>query len=230
MYMYKDRYFSIMGDSISALEGFIPAGYAHYYGREMEFLTGIHSWKDMWWGQVLCHFGGRLLVNNAWSGSYVTKAESCQVLSYGCSDARCGALAADGVTPDHIFVFIGSNDRGACFPLSSKDKTDLRVIENAYGLMLDKIKRNYPLAQIWCFTLLKTTCSLEPEFVFPNRQQGYPMEDYGELISKAARQRECHVIDLFHCEGLCDTVDRLHPNYAGMQWIAKNVIAAMEKV
>ncbi len=227
--MYTGKFFSIMGDSISTLEGYIPSGFACFYDRSNQFETGIHCSRDTWWGSVLAHFQGKLLVNNSWSGSYVTRPRGCQIPSYGCSDERTGGLGDGERVPDHIFVFIGTNDRGACFPLQSNDKQDMTVIENAYAAMLDKLKENYPQAEIWCFTFPKTTCSVEPDFVFPTTQLGIPMESYGQLICQVAAEKGCHGIDLYHCDGFCDTIDRLHPNYAGMQWIAQNVIAAMEE-
>ncbi len=225
---FEDKYFSIIGDSVSTYEGYLPEGYPSFYSYRGAFITGIYGWKDTWWGQVIEHFGGKLLINNSWSGSYVCKPKNCEIESYGCSDARAGGLGEDGISPDQIFVFLGTNDRGAGFELTSEDKRDISVIENAYGVMLDKIKKNYPSAEIWCITFPITTCSREPYFVFPETQKGVPMESYGELVKKVAAEKACHVIDLWDKEQLCDTLEGLHPNYMGMKMIADKVISAME--
>ncbi len=227
MNVYQDQYFSILSDSISTFEGYVPTGYPAFYDRMNGYATGVLSPEETWWGRVIAHFGGQLLVNNSWSGSYVSRAPQCEIESYGCSDARTGGLSAGGVLPDHIFVFIGTNDRGACFPLTSEDKSDLSVIENAYGRMLDKLKANYPNAEIWCLTFPVTTCSRNPFYKFPKTQMGVPMERYVELVKAVAGSRGCRVIDLSAGE-MCDTVDGLHPNFDGMKTIADKVIAAME--
>ncbi len=226
---YKDKYFSIIGDSLSTFEGYIPDGYACFYGRANSYITNIYGWRDTWWGRVIEYFGAKLLVNDSWSGSYLCKAPSCEIESYACSDARTGNLGRDGIQPDVILVNIGTNDRGARFPLYSEDKDDLSVIENAYVSMLDKLKKNYPRAEIWCCTFCKTTCSLEPYFIFPKYNGDIPMEEYSELIIKAAESRGCNVIDIFDRAGLCDTIECLHPNYDGMMAIAEEVIWAMDK-
>ncbi len=226
---FKDRYFSILGDSISTYEGYLPSGYPSFYSYRGAFVTDIHGYRDTWWGQVIEHFEGKLLVNNSWSGSYVCKPESCEIESYGCSDERTGGLGNEGNTPDHIIILLGTNDRGAGFTLTSEDKSDLSVIDNAYGVMLDKIKRNYPNAEIWCCTFPKNTCSQEPFFKFPATQMGIPMENYGELIKRVALEKQCRVIDLWDNEELCDTLEGLHPNYSGMCMIAGKVIRAMEQ-
>lgn len=229
MSAFKDQYFSILSDSIGTFEGYIPTDYPSFYSRWNRGITNVYGPEETWWGRVIAHFGARLLVNNAYSGSCVCKTSECEVESYGCSDARCGGLHNEAHTPDHILVYIGSNDRGRCLQLHSEDKTDLSVLENAYGLMLDKLRSNYPQAVIWCCTFPKTTCSSEPEFVFPESQAGVPMAEYARLIRNAAAARQCRVIDLAETAELVDTIDHLHPNYDGMKAIADAVIAEMEK-
>ncbi len=226
---YKDKYFSVLGDSISTYEGYLPEGYPSYYSYGDSRVTGILGFRDTWWGQLIRRLGAKLLVNNSWSGSLVCRTEQSEIESYGCSDARTGGLGADGILPDVIIVFMGTNDRGRGLPAESEDKTDLSVLENAYGVMLDKLKRNYPRAEIWCCTLPKTTCSRDPYFEFPRICAGKPTESWGELIARTASARGCRVIDLWDEEKLCDTIDHLHPNYLGMTLIADMAEAAMTR-
>jgi len=40
---YADKYFSVVGDSISTLEGFNPDGYKVFYYGERKELSAIHS-------------------------------------------------------------------------------------------------------------------------------------------------------------------------------------------
>ncbi len=138
---YKNKYFSLLGDSISTYEGYLPQDYPSYYSHRDSYVTNIYGSRDTWWGQVIQHFKARLLVNNSFSGSYVCRAKNCETQSYGCSDLRTSCLSQSGIMPDVIIVFLGTNDRGAGFALTSEDKSDLSVIENAYAAMLDKIKK-----------------------------------------------------------------------------------------
>ncbi len=223
---FKDKYFSIIGDSASTYEGYLPEGYPAFYSYYNA--SGIYGYRETWWGQVLEHFGARLLVNNSYSGSYVSKPENCETESYGCSDKRCSGLASDGVSPDHIVVWMGLNDVGAGFPLTSADKSDLSVFENAYALMLDKIKHNYPNATIWCCTFPVFTYSQEICYESLESKLNNSRKVCGDIIKETAARKGCRVIDLFDKNALCDTVDGLHPNYQGMRMIANKVIAAME--
>ncbi len=225
---FANAYISIMGDSLSTYEGYLPEGYPAFYSYRNALVAGILNWRETWWGQVIEHFGAHLLVNNSWSGSFVCKPVGCEIESYGCSDARVNGLAAEGCVPDHILVCLGTNDRGAGFRLTGTDPSDLSVIENAYGVMLDKMKARYPQAEIWCCTFPVTTCSRDPDYVFPRTQKWGPTECYGACIAAVARARGCHVIDLWDEEKPCDTIDGLHPNYAGMCAIAERVIRCME--
>ncbi len=227
---FKDKYFSILGDSISTLDGFNPRGYAVFYAGENKYRTNVYSIDDTWWGQLIRHFGGILLANDSWSGSTVCKPPYSELESYACSDMRTSALGRDGISPDHIIVYIGTNDRGYRFPLSdSKHTDDLSVIENAYSLMLGKLKLNYPSATVWCCTFPKTKISYEPDFVFPEYNGSVPMSDYASLIKRLAAAHNARVIDLAaHCEP-CDTIDSLHPTADGMRAISAAAIKEMER-
>lgn len=60
-------YVSVIGDSISALNGYIPEGNDPYYG------TGIGGYQNMWWWQFCQKLKATPLVIEAWSGSTVTQ-------------------------------------------------------------------------------------------------------------------------------------------------------------
>ncbi len=230
MSRFEGKLFSIIGDSLSALEGYVTPGYPSFYTMATQYRTGILSAKDMWWGHVRDHFGMQLLSNNAWAGSTVTKMPGYKVESYGCSDGRCASLGVDGVLPDHIFVLIGANDRGLSRPLvgDATDGGDMAVFPHAYAAMLDKIIRNYPDAELWCITMPRTSCTVAPGLQYPAVLSDEHTLPYNEVIIQAARARGCHVIDLFECATPCDTCDALHPDYQGMETLAAKVIADME--
>ncbi len=226
---YKNKLFSILGDSMSTYEGLLPTDYPAFYTHSIAFTAGISGWDKTWWGQVIKYFGAELLVNNSWSGSFVTRPYGCEIESFGCSDARTGGLGFDAVDPDCIIVFLGANDRGFGVQLTG-EKEDLTAFDNAYSLMLDKIKRNYPNAEIWCLTLPITTCTAEPGFIFPETHRGISSESYGIEIKRMADKKQCRVIDLWDREEPCDTIEGLHPNYKGMCTIASRVVSAMSDI
>lgn len=117
--------FSIFGDSISTLEGYIPAGWRNYYEGAEADETGVHAYEDTWWGQVIAHFGGELLANASYSGSMVEGADfpagnsperiaalGGTVPACGSSDAAVAYNPMSESHPDVILAFIGINDYG----------------------------------------------------------------------------------------------------------------------
>ncbi len=218
MNSYKNQYISILGDSVSTFEGWLPQGQPSFYSRRSRMETGIYGPEETWWGRVLAYFDAKLLVNNSWSGSFVCRAPRCQVESCGCSDGRTGSLGDGDLTPDHIFVFMGANDAGSGFPVTGGPAGDPSFFDNAYGLMLRKLRIYYPGAVIWCLTFPCKTRKGEADRL--------PQEAYVSRIRQAAESSGCRLIELG--EVRCDTQDGLHPNYEGMKAIAQRVIEVME--
>jgi lysophospholipase L1-like esterase len=123
--------FSVMGDSISTLGGYIPQGWRCHYEGEVS-IPGVSRMQETWWGQVIEHFGGNLVGNASFSGSTVEGFG----FPAGCSSKRAAALvggsAGSGVSttndigentgeiaceisgekPQVVLVFIGINDYG----------------------------------------------------------------------------------------------------------------------
>lgn len=238
---YNGKYFSVLGDSISTLEGFNPSGYKVFYEDENCFRTGVNDMKDTWWGKVIEFFGGQLLVNNSWSGSRVTKLPNCRELfPSGCSDERTNGLHIDSVKPDIIIVYLGINDwafgakvdfeRVGFFDKLIKVRTDEyskgdeTVFSVAYNKMLSKLKRNYPDTEIWCCTLNTTFMSSKPEFSFPYTYAGTHIEVYNNIIKTAVQTYDCNLIDLYGYHVPYDAVDGTHPTVAGMDTLATMII------
>lgn len=228
--LYYKKQFSILGDSVSTLEGYNPRGYAlFYYGEKCE-RTQVREYKDTWWGKVIDFLGGELLVNNSWSGSRVTKLpDKDKLFPSGCSDERTSSLHINEVTPDVIFVNLGTNDwaRGvtpcvADHILGKDDYTD--VFEDAYGLMLSKLRANYPNAEICCCTLSNTFISEKPKWEFPSQYGGVHIDTFNEIIRHEAASHGCRLIDLAMYGWPYDSVDGSHPNAAGMNTIATMII------
>lgn len=66
----KGRGFSVLGDSISTLMGWVPEGWRVHYEGEVH-VDGVERPQDTWWGRVIDHFGGYLVANSSFSGSVV---------------------------------------------------------------------------------------------------------------------------------------------------------------
>ncbi|MBP5765882.1 MAG: hypothetical protein J6X47_02735, partial [Clostridia bacterium] len=92
---YKGKYFSVVGDSISTLYGYIPDGYALYYEPATMEVAGIEGPDDTWWGQIIKRLGGKLLKNNSWSGSTVSYHAEFTPGSFAYLDSRM-SLLGDG--------------------------------------------------------------------------------------------------------------------------------------
>ncbi len=168
-----DAGFSIMGDSISTLGGFIPPRWRCHYEGEVS-IPSVNSEDATWWGQVIAHFGGHLVANSSFSGSTVEGFG----FPAGCSAERAeGLIGIEGEKPQVVLVFMGINDYGwgsarnqvmgnsasrSANPqdlggqepvLLTVDNVAIRRFKSAYATMLDNIRTVAPDAQIWCLTL-----------------------------------------------------------------------------
>ena len=225
---YKNKYISILGDSISTFEGCSEPKDAAFYNIERKIISHIATLSDTWWGQVIEKLGAKLLVNNSISGSSVTWHPSYEIQSYGCSDERTCSLSREGVSPDIIFVYLGTNDWGAGVKIvDEKNPDDLTVFYNAYREMLCKLKMNYPEAIICCLTLATSFCSRRKDFEFPYYSGGWHIAEYCNLIKRCADENQCLIIDLFNCMEPYDTIDGFHPNSDGMKTITDAVLKSL---
>ena len=218
---------SIMGDSISTYEGFIPEGYDLYYTAEKRAVNGMDSVRDTWWSQVLDALDAKLLVNNAYSGSLVTGDEFPSASGM----ERTSALARDGITPDMILVYMGVNDFGFAIPCdrSYAESPDEPTFRDAYTTMLRRMQANYPAARIVCGTILKPRKTLDPAWSFDEKWAYLtPLDEFNERIRLAATECGVAVADLAAAAGgpCYEVEDDLHPNKRGHAqmsalWIAE---------
>ena len=52
---YRDKYISILGDSISTLEGYNKSPFAEFYNGGHKLLYNVHGISDTWWGMLIEH-------------------------------------------------------------------------------------------------------------------------------------------------------------------------------
>lgn len=229
---YAGKQFSILGDSISTLEGFNPRGYQVHYRADNREKTGIWAPEETWWGKVISFFGGELLVNDAWSGCRVTRMPGAKDrFPSACSERRTGNLHRGNVLPDVILVYLGINDWGNGVPVTQEGEASVETANTcfsmAYSLMLRRLRENYPKAEILCCTLCETFISAKPGFRFPEAHGGIALREYNQQIGNVARAWGCRVLDL-HAEGIpLDTLDGIHPNAEGMDTLAMLLVRQM---
>ena len=210
--MKEPKYFSVMGDSISTLLGYNPDGYAVYYDAVQGRCADIYSPEDTWWGMVIKALGGRLLVNNSFSGSTVCSHPAYEIESYASSDTRTAALHTEGKDPDVVMILMGINDFGLGFSTEQ--------FEREYRSMLEKIRHRYQAAEIWCLTLPK--CENE-------RRRDVQMSDFCSAIRRSAEELGCRAFDICSPAKEYITLDGYHPTREGMIAIADEIIAASDR-
>ncbi len=198
---YNGKKFSILGDSISTFVMYTPTDgvfYSGYLCRQ----AGIAGVRDTWWMRIINELGGEFCMNDSWAGTTVSgRAVLC-----GCSEARTAALGE----PDVILVFMGLNDAAYGVPLDE--------FAADYSLMLSRLRRNYPAAEIWCGTLMQGDYAGSSFF---NAEAVMPFEAFNEAIREAAAANSCRVADIASFGLPYDSVDGAHPNYDGMKEIAE---------
>ncbi len=225
---------SILGDSISTFKGWIPEGNLVFYPEN----GTVKDVAQTWWKIVLDELGLTLCANGSSSGSASFGYSQEANPMYGCSDHRISQLAgADGVAPDIIIVYMGTND--VLMSAAIGDNDGLQAVEeglvgslsDGYTMILDKIKRQYPQAQVYCCTLLPVgdwgTTEAQPFVPFVNGQN-VTSEAYSERIRLIAGNRGLPIIDLEKCGITIDnmaemTADGVHPTAEGMRLIADAV-------
>jgi lysophospholipase L1-like esterase len=213
---------SILGDSVSTYTGYNPEDYAVYYQEPMLWKNGMESVNDTWWMQVITALGGELCMNDSYSGSRVAGKR----FPAACSDERIRMLRNENASPDLILVYIGYNDWGyGVIPqrtgLPFLFRHDPEVFDDAYELMLTKLKASYPGADIVCGTLIKTCLEGDEEWKFPSRFGGFEFDEYNRLIRACCRKKGCRLAELREQDIRYETHDGSHPTKKGHRQIAE---------
>lgn len=227
---YFGKQFSILGDSISTLDGYNPMGYRVFYCGNNCFRSGVYNVADTWWDNVIGYFGGELLVNNSWSGSRVSRVpDQNQLFPSACSDERTSHLHINDINPDVIIIYLGVNDWAFgtelyCKKFLKEENYKYGSFDFAYSKMLMKLRKNYPCTEIWCCTINKTFMSENPNFEFPNQLNKHSVEDYNDIIRNSAVRCGCKLVDLYKYNTPYDTIDGTHPNTNGMKTLAELII------
>lgn len=223
---YHGKTLSILGDSISTYDGYIPSENATYYPN-----ATVNAVEKTWWYKLLTALNMELKVNNSWSGSRVTTTNGEN--SAGCM-SRCEDL---GDNPDVIIVWLGINDFNNEVALGEYDgtasiPTNTTIFTNAYAIMLDKILTKYKTSEVWVCTL--SQCERNNPTVFPEvNGNGVALSQFNKAIKELAEAFGVKVLDhnksglTYHNMSVYDP-DKLHPNANGHSLIANNDIRQMD--
>lgn len=235
---------SILGDSISTYQGYLASDAAGYDGAPYAYWYprgNVQSVEDTWWKKLINETGMVLLNNCAWSDSEVEgNSQATTTALAGCSDRRIADLAKNGTTPDIVICYIGINDWGHDKQLGTFDENSAipneGVISNfadAYMIMVDKIQRTYPLARVFCCTLLNcgyTGYDVGGPGTYPAiNDNNVALNSFNNTIINIANCLGAEIIDIrkcgftFHNFEQYTIGDKLHPNIAGME-LLKNFI------
>lgn len=227
----QDMNVSIVGDSISSFSENVSFGYPSCYPH-----GDIDSVNQMWWSIVEQNTGVHMSVKAAYSGGTCSgNSLDSELGASSCSNKRIQDLKVDGQKgPNIIFVFNGINDYinsteiGTFDGKSNLDEGEEITFSEGYGLMLQKLKAEYPNAVIFCCTILETAGGYDsPDEGQCLNKLGNSVANYNECIRKLSGAYGCKLIDVSTHSGINRdnqeqyTVDSIHPNQAGMKKIAE---------
>ena len=227
---------SILGDSISTFDGYIPTDYNIFYPGSGD----ISTVEKTWWWQVMNATGMELNANASSSNTTIT-GDSLDTT--GSSTKRMIDLTPgdDGPAPDILIVFMGTNDflrsveLGTFTEPSPQDEGVVNNFCDAYELMIQKLNALYPNAEIYFCTLLETNAGDVDEYPqsYPaTNKNGNTIGDFNAEIATIASAYSYPVIDVHNCGITYETLDQytsdgVHPNTEGAKLIAEYVTNAL---
>lgn len=222
---YKGKYFSVVGDSISTLMGYIPDGYALYYDVEKKEAANIERMEDTWWGGIISRLGGKLLKNNSWSGSTVSYHAEFTPGSFAHLDSRMSQLGDGDIKPDVIMIYMGVNDWGSGTKIEAENGMDEKEsFAGSYKIMLDLIKKHYPDAEVWCIAPAVSSFKGDPDWQFPYCLGGIHLDNYVNTIKKVSAEKGCVFVDASKNKTPVEAIDGIHPTKAGMKTLADEIL------
>jgi len=234
---------SILGDSISTFEGYIPeadgVNLKHTTRYPQEDL--VMEVEETWWMQVITELdgkaegGARLGVNDSWSASMVYNDLDENAGSFGpdacmASVTRIRNLGSNG-EPDFILYYGGTNDVLHLVPLGSFDPDgDSRTVAadnvdwnaatwvtfaEAYEAAIFRLRSCYPDAKL--LVMLPTYAD----------EQYYTEDElatYNAVMAKICEHYGVSYIDLRDSGVTVEHLpDGIHPGYEGMDLISEAV-------
>lgn len=142
---------SILGDSYSTYEGYIPSGNLSWYFDVPQLGNDVNDVTLTWWHQFITRNGYRLCLNNSYSGATVCDTGYDQK-DY--SDRSFITRMDNLGNPDIIFIFGGTNDSWANSPLGDYQygnwtPEELYQFRPAMAYMLNHMTKRYINVKIY---------------------------------------------------------------------------------
>ena len=235
---WQGKVVSILGDSISTFEGYVPVADGHNLTHRVRYTPDNASWyfaeggtvNDTYWKKLINSLGAKLGINDSWAGSRVSNSSSTNTGDVGpdacmASITRITNLGANG-TPDLILYYGGTNDAGAGVTVGSFNSnttytTDLTTttwadFATAYKDSIMRLQYYYPFAKI--VVLLPMYCTS-----YYNMGN---LDKYNEQIKLICDYFGVEYIDLRRCgvnsQNLSTMLgDGIHPKVAGFNEMYK---------
>ena len=148
----KRRSISVLGDSYSTYECYIPAGYAVWYHEPYQpERTDVTDVTQTWWHLLCQKRGFKLDTNNSYSGATICNT------GYGGKDFTDRSFitrASQLGCPDIILVFGGTNDSWANVPLGEMKHEgytarDLFSFRPAVSYLARYLVKRYPNTDVY---------------------------------------------------------------------------------
>lgn len=232
---FEGKVISILGDSISTFEGWIPVADGHNLAHRKRYPQAdlLMDVRLTWWHKLITNLGAKLGVNDSWAGSRVFNNATTNSGDQGpdacmASITRITNLGSNG-TPDIIFFYGGTNDVGHKTNIGAFDSTvnhttvDLTSktwtsFADAYKTAIMRMQYYYPDTKI---------ISLLPMWTTSYYTVGN-MDKYGEVVKSICDYFGVPVIDLRACginwQNKGYTLgDGIHPSAAGMDLMEKYI-------
>lgn len=200
---------SILGDSYSTFQGFIPDGNAvWYHSPANRNQTDVETVEQTWWWQVISRGGYRLGVNNSYSGSTVCNT------GYNDDDFSDRSFVTRATSlgcPDIILICGGTNDSWAGVPVGNYKygdwkRADLYTFRPAMAKMLNDIRQHYPNVDVY--------------FILNSELK----DDINKSAEEICRHYGVKLIRLHDIDKKSG-----HPSIAGMKSFADQVLKALAK-
>lgn len=198
---------SILGDSYSTFEGFIPEGNEVWYFAGPQKRTDVTKVEETWWWQVINEGGYKLGVDESWSGATVCNTgyndKDYTPRSFVTRSTRLGS-------PDIILICGATNDSWAGVKMgdylySDWKRADLYYFRPAMAKMLDNIRLHYPNVKV--YFILNTELRKE----------------INESVETICKHYNVPLIKLHDIEK-----QNGHPNIKGMKSFATQVLEAIK--
>ena len=231
---FKDKWVSILGDSISTYRGYVPDGNGLYYPN-----NDVDDVSKTWWHILLTKLGAKLCVNQSSAARLLVDSDDNSVLpavkklhrekdsTYVNLDGNT-EIANEDIKPDVILILIGTNDFlnnkkiGEATLKCNFSKPEEANFSDYFNFMLLQLACNYPNAQIYCLDMI--FCA-SPSFLYPISGGEKAQPAWQQVIRDEAQMygSKCLHVSSIGVHGANqenNLIDKIHPKAIMMEKIA----------